>query len=744
MTPTHRWKLVSLVLAGCLTYSWWHGDAHSRSTSASTSRLKGPLRVSAAALGINTDDLVRQLFAATDVDEVRALAEKLGMVGDDDAIDATSPLLQDERSGVPEAIAAAYGVIATPHAVDVLIKTASDPRDDVRIAAIGALAMTHDPRAEPMIIEVAQNRADAAQTAAIYALGDLASERAVEVLAKLASHPTDYVSTAMSVLARIELPSAKAAILALVDSPSLTVAGCAIREVQNPDAELVAKLAQIVKGGEADLVDVSLSALARAGVAGFPILRDAALGGSRDVRIAAMSAMSEIDDPQVLETLRSILDHEEGRLAQSAASAIAAIDSDEAREVLISAALSDRATETGAVDALMRQSGPDVEQALLVIAKSDGAQRWEAAQHLIAGGNAEALAVTVAEARGGNETSRLAAMEALAGAGGQPAIDSLIDVVRNSGELKPRALAILGGARPDDPVVAKLLRDSVQSSNPDEAAAAASALAKVGTDEARDALVGALASTDVNVARNAAGSLTTFRLTDDMTSALKSAVVAHPELKPAVMQQLLAGGSPYGLELAKQALMGDDAREAYRAMSALESSGSPAAFDVLAVGAQSKDSAIRAEALGSLGNLSDKRVVDFVAQAVRDPDATVKYAAVRALGQTGTSQAREIVVNLSRSNDVDDRRAAVTTMRRFDDQNTARRLTELIRDPDPSVAYSAIDAVADRPEALPAIRSLVADANVPFSTRREAAQTLSYRGVTDPTIEALLEADPYE
>jgi HEAT repeat protein len=146
----------------------------------------------------------------------------------------------------------------------------------------------------------------------------------------------------------------------------------------------------------------------------------------------------------------------------------------------------------------------------------------------------------------------------------------------------------------------------------------------------------------------------------------------------------------------------------------------------------------------TLGNLADKRAVELMARAIKDPEPSVRYAAVRALGQTGTAQARDIVVNLSRSGDVEDRRAAVGTLRRFDDANATRRLTELLRDPDPSVAYGAIDAAADRPEAMAAIRSLVADANVPFSTRREAAQSLSYRGVTDPTVEALLEANPYE
>ncbi|HEY5944194.1 MAG TPA: HEAT repeat domain-containing protein, partial [Kofleriaceae bacterium] len=569
--------------------------------------------------------------------------------------------------------------------------------------------------------------------------------RGVEVLAKIASHPTEIATSAVRALAKIELPSAKAAILALVDSPSLAVASTAIGELKDFDAALVAKLAAIVHGGDHELVAVTLGALARAGKAGMPVLREAALEGAIDTRIAAMNAMVEVDDPQVLETLHAILDNEDGRLADAAAAAIANLDSDEAREVLISAALSDRASETRVVEYLMSQSGPEVEQALLVIAKSDSKERWDAASHLIKGGNAEALALAVGEARSGSdETVKLAAMEALAEAGSQPAVEALIDIVRSSGDLKPRALGMLGDARPDDPVVAKLLHDSVQSSNPDEAAAAATALSKVGTPDARDALVAAVRSADLDVARNAAASLSKFRLTDDVTAALRSAIVAHPELKVAVMQQLVAGGSPFGLALAKQAISGDDGQEAYRAMSALEQAASPAAFDILSIGVHSRDASIRAESVATLGNMGDKRALDVVSQALRDSEPNVRYAAVRTLGSMGTEKARDVIVGLSRSGNVDDRRAAVANLRRFEDQGTTRRLMELMRDPDPSVAYTAIDASAERPEAQSALRGLLSDPSVPRSVRRDAAQSLSYRGVTDPSIDSLLTSDPDE
>jgi HEAT repeat protein len=335
-------------------------------------------------------------------------------------------------------------------------------------------------------------------------------------------------------------------------------------------------------------------------------------------------------------------------------------------------------------------------------------------------------------------------MESLADAGSQPAVDALIEIVRSSGDLKPGALALLGNSRPDDPAVAKLLHDSVQSSNPAEAAAAAAALAKVGTPEARDALIAALRSPDTEVARNAASSLAKFRLGDDVTTAMRSAIMSHPELKIQVMQQMIAAGSPLGIELAKQALSSDSAQDAYRAISALETSGSPAAFDVLSQSTRVADPQIRAEVISSIGSTGDKRAPDILAQALRDNDANVRTMAARSLGQMGTTQARELLINLSRSTDLDNRRAAAATLRRFDDASSTRRLTEMLRDSDPNVVYSAIDGVSDRPEAQSALRAMLVDQNVAFSTRRDVAQALSYRGATDPTIQDLLSSYDYE
>jgi HEAT repeat protein len=740
----NRWKLISLVLAGCMTYSWWSGDARSqiKSTGAqarSSSGLGGLIQGRSVAT-MSADEVVRQLFAAKDVEDIRTLAERLGAIGDNDAIEAVIPLLQDPRSGVPEAIAMALGMIATDHAVDVLIKTASDPRAELRIAAVDALAVTKNRRAESTLIEIAQRSGDAAQDSAISALGEIGSDKAIELLVEIAGHPTDTGTSALSTLGRMESRKAKDAVIALVDSPNLSVAAAAISELDDIDAAMIEKLTAIVASGESDLVTSAVRAIARAGEPGLPALRVIALEGPLETRMTAIGELSAIDSPVALATLRTILENEDGRAADGAASALAAMNNDEAREALISAALSDKAGTTRVVDYLMRQTGPEVEQALLVIAKSDSNQRWEAAEHLLRAGNADALALAVAHARGGSDSAvQLEAMQALADANTQPAIDALVQLVRSSGSLKPKALAILGDARPDDAVVAKLLHESVQSSNHEEAAAAAAALAAVGTVDARDALIAALRSSDAAVALNAAESLAKFRLTDEVTAALRAAVVRHPAMRTTVMQQLLGAGSPLGLELAKQALAEGYSHDTYRVVSALERAGTAAAFDVLAHTARTAtDAQLRNEVIGSLGTTGDKRASDVLGQLLRDADPSVRGIAAHALGSVGTLQARGLLIGMSRSAAPDDRRMAAATLRRFEDPDSTRRLIELVRDPDASVAYTAIDGVSGRTEAVSALRALVLDANASHSSRRNAASALSSRGHTDPAIDELL------
>ncbi|MGE5181283.1 MAG: HEAT repeat domain-containing protein, partial [Acidobacteriota bacterium] len=164
-----RWKLTSALLAALAAMTALHGrGATATATAPVTGRaaLWRPIRVPASALGVSAQELVDQLLAAHTADEMAPLADKLGAVGGDDAIDSIRPLLDDPRRGVPAVVAGVIGHIASDHAVDVLLGHAVDERPEVRDAALRALGETHAARAESRLEQLAGAAGDPAQPVA--------------------------------------------------------------------------------------------------------------------------------------------------------------------------------------------------------------------------------------------------------------------------------------------------------------------------------------------------------------------------------------------------------------------------------------------------------------------------------------------------------------------------------------------------------------------------------------------------
>src|SRR3569623_1079627 len=117
-----------------------------------------------------------------------------------------------------------------------------------------------------------------------------------------------------------------------------------------------------------------------------------------------------------------------------------------------------------------------------------------------------------------------------------------------------QALELLAQAHPNDPAVGQLLSDSLCSGRREEAQYAAGVLGRIGTEDARTALVSALTGKDANLAAAAAGALGQIGMTDQVKSALKSAAQSNPQVTTQVMQQLVQAGSPEGLRLAEELL----------------------------------------------------------------------------------------------------------------------------------------------------------------------------------------------
>jgi HEAT repeat protein len=736
MTSTGRWKLVCGVLAIATAYSWLRdGDARVRPATATSPRAAAyrPLRVSAAALGVSVDDLISRLHSSRSPRELRMLAEQLGAVGDDAAIDAVRALVADVRPEVPELIIAAIGTIGSDHAVDVLLELAGHPRGGVRQAAIVALGRTGNDRAETFL--VARARRD--DTAAIEALAMLGSERAIEVLYRIAAAGNDHVAeVATAKLGELEAPSARRALVRLIDAPSLPTATRAIDAIREVDAALAARLAVVIRGGEGQLVRSALLALAHGGDRGLPILREAALdGASRAIQHTAITALGMTQSPDAVDTLAQLTESTDDELASEAARALASIELPEARDALISAALSERA---GAIEALAAIEDDSVEPALVEIARSEGPGAAPALARLLSRGHAEALAVVSARARSSDDDVRASAYKLLADVGTEDATARLLALARaEHGDLKAWVLELVAAARPSDPAVTQLLREGLLGDDANTRQVAAIALGRVGTDEARDALVAALAGSDLGAKQAALRALSDYRLTPEAAAAIEAAVTSDPRLLPEALQRLLQAGAPLALRLAERALAGPPhlATHTLGLLGQYEVAGS---VELILRSTRAAEPRVRSAALLALVSSRNERIVDAVAQATRDPIDSVRSAAASALGSIGGPHARDALLAMSRSHDPHDRLLALQYLP--DDPATIPRARELLHDPNSSVAYYAMRTLAATREGASVLRAIVRDSTVRDEARYDAARLLDAYGYMDAATAAWISA----
>lgn len=705
--------------------------------------LRRPIRVAPAALGISERELIERIVAAKSLRDIRLLCEKLGVVGSDDAVDALVGLLADSRPGVPQAILGAFVVIGTERAIDVVIETTRDDREMVRRAAIESLGYSQSAKAEQLLINLSAKAGDPAQETAIAALGSLGSDGAVAKLIDLAS-ASDYstATIAVTALGDASTPTAAAALRKLVDAPDRRIAAAALAAIDTIDDELLGKVTALIRSGDAQLAEVALTALAHNGVDSLPMLREVTLHGATRTRIAAVNAIGEVGGAHAVAALGELLQGDDPRVAEAAAAQLAYRGGQEARELLINAALSDRAKSTNAIAYLAKLSGDDVDQALMSAIKHGASQdRRAALPRLLKAGHTEALEMTIDWATKGSANDRNEAIRLLAESRSPRAIEALVKVATTShGNARVFALESLVQVQPNDATVGRLLSETLRSGRSDEVSYAAELLGRTGTDAARQALVSALGHKNKATAVAAANALGQSGLTDDVKSALLSAATASDQMKAEVMSQLLQAGASEGTQLARELLTGNDPQAAARAIFALASRGTAADTQLVQSALTSKQPSVRASALSALGQDADDRFTDTLVRFAHDDDQLVRATALSKLGELGTDAAQHALLNAARHGATDDRVAAIQSLRSVDNARVGSELVALMRDPDPSVATAAIwGAELGGPEVDSQLVGLVNDSNAAEVLKNAAAIQLRNRGTAlDPSTEAVV------
>ncbi len=742
MTPLTRWKLACALLAVVAGHAVFfrggggapdaHAPAAARRGGALPERLRRPLRVSPEAAGVSRAELVERLLAARSLRDVHTLAAKLGAVGDDEAIEQLMPLLDDPRRGVPEAMLGAFGQIGTARAVEVLAARTRDDRPRIRDAAIVALGATRSEAAEKVLLERAARTGDPSQGQAISALGAIGSERAVAALVRLAR--TGGLSesvAAVHALGRAGTPGAAAALRELVDAQDARIAAAALSSMEEIDEQLLPRLTRLVKTGDSQLATAALGALAKVGEAGLPALREAVFRGSGTTRWAAVASIGEIGSPAAVELLGEILENGDRDAAQTAATMLATHGGPEARALLIQAALSERGRSTGALLHLTQMEGEDVDQALLgVIEDGSPGERRAVLPRLLGTGNPAAVDLAIQLAATGGRSERREIMHMLADSGVPRARDALIDLAgRSRGPTRIGALEALAQARPSDPAIGQLLGDSLFSGRSDEARQAAAVLGRLGTDDARQALITALGDPDRHLAVAAANALRQTGLTDAVKTALISAARDNPEIKQSAMGRLLAAGAPEGLRLAEELLDGADAGGASSAVAALARHETPEARRLIDRALASSEARVRMAAIDAVGRGTGDAAAEKLVPLTRDGDPSVRASAMHTLGQIGSEKAQAALIEAARHGATEDRVAAISGLSSVDDPRASRELAQLFRDRDPQVAQMAIQAATrGGPEVDQALIRLVNDPGASADLRAAAAGQLRDRG----------------
>jgi HEAT repeat protein len=329
-----------------------------------------------------------------------------------------------------------------PEGLDVLISAMTDDDEKIREAAIYGLPLVDDPRGTEALLATAVHEAPRTRAAVMRALGQTTrSPKAVEALrAGLADGDAWVRYYACQSLGRLKVDDACDAIVALMQDASGQVRVAAVEALAHlRDPRAAAALATAARADDADMRRAALLGL---GIAKRPdsvaLLREAAAAQDSATRLVAIGALSEFDSPDVVPTL-----------------AHAGSDPDEA-------------VRSAAIGYLSTRPGADATNALL-------AQLW-------------------------NPQVRDRALEALAVAADERVDGVLAALESADGERAPVLVAAL--ARMRRPSSQAALASALSFENVHARRAAASALAAIGTVEARDALVRAgSADPDADVRR---------------------------------------------------------------------------------------------------------------------------------------------------------------------------------------------------------------------------------------------------
>lgn len=405
------------------------------------------------------------------------------------------------------------------------------------------------------------------------------------------------------------------------------------------------------------------AALARIGEPAVPELTEVARADDAELQLVALTALRQIDVPEVLPSFRRALRDKDERVRSLAIGALASMTTPGAATV-VTDAMTDRGLDVrwravGALGAL----GEVGIMPLLTAARDDHPAIRATARTALQTVGAQYVDLLMDALRSNEAKTRSAAAAALAGAGRPVAAAVAVALGDEDVDVRWRAAEVLAAGAGGPEAVAGLL-GVLPDPHPMVRRTAAEALGVIGAAEAIPALVTALADQHAEVAEAAAHALAAIG--EPSVPALLEVLGGDA---PRPVQHLAANalartGQP-GMRTLAASLGHPDPDTATLAVDALVGRGAAAAPTLLIALRDASAHSHRAAVVAALRGIGDAATPQILAELDRAPEPAVRQAIAEALGDTLSYDARSALVRLLHDDHAATGAAAARSLARF-------------------------------------------------------------------------------
>ncbi len=524
-----------------------------------------------------------------------------------------------------------------PEAADSLHGVLSGPRNPRRSAALAALAEAHDPLVYDVLMHDLDGPAPTAAQAAL-GLGTLGDPRAVAALSELAvSAQAQVRGAALDALSRLDHPEADAALIDIIATAPPTVAARAVMALPRADEPevLEALLAAVADRP----TDVRRAALQRLLGGTWPIgeVPEAVLELARiELRnptantwgvdpVGLLLQHGSLDDAQLVATA---LTEGPTPVRTAAVWSLQQLGTPGAQELLLRLADdTDPGVRQSALNALLDLGAEDDVERLILEHLAAGLQNYGSAEELLVRlGTPRAIDTVMARIETGTQREWSSAVSALAMSGSRAHSERLLTIADRTDDAALRSHILQSLSYSETVDLERVVKRALEEDNPQLHATAAYGLARMGTPDSREQLLGMTRSPHQTVASAALSSLGQLGGAD-AEAALVDAL-HDPEL-------------------------------AWTAVSSLQQVGTPSAREALLRASADADSPqVRASIVQQLPWLGASDADARLDEAMGDEAPEVRFAAISALQGLGTTQAAEVLAEALSSGDLSDDEAS--------------------------------------------------------------------------------------